>query len=70
MMSFGNFILALIVAALVLYPWSRIFRQAGYTPWLCLLFIIPLVNVITLWWFAFARWPNARGAMSSDNAYH
>lgn len=69
MMSLGHLILVLIVVALFLYPWSRIFRKAGYTPWLCLLFIVPVVNLITLWWFAFARWPNA-GTMSGDNAYH
>lgn len=62
MHSMGTFaiwhlIILAVVLAVVLYPWSKIFRKAGYTGWLCLLIIIPLVNLLTLWWFALAQWP-------------
>lgn len=52
-----HLIILAVVLAVVLYPWSKIFRKAGYTGWLCLLIIIPLVNLLTLWWFALAQWP-------------
>ena len=62
MHSMGTFaiwhlIILAVVLAVVLYPWSKIFRKAGYTGWLCVLLIIPLVNLVTLWWFALAQWP-------------
>jgi hypothetical protein len=35
-----------------------IFRRAGYSGWLSLLFLVPLVNIGTFYWFAFfATWP-------------
>ena len=52
-----HLVILAVVLAVVLYPWSKIFRKAGYTGWLCLLIIIPLVNLLTLWWFALAQWP-------------
>lgn len=46
---------------LILYPYIRIFRKAGYTGWLAVLVWIPLVNLVLLWWFAFADWPALSG---------
>jgi uncharacterized membrane protein YhaH (DUF805 family) len=45
------FIVALIV------PWIQIFRKAGYSGWLSILFLVPLANIIILFWFAFSKWP-------------
>jgi hypothetical protein len=47
--------LAAIVIQAVLF--GAIFRKAGYNPFLGLLMAIPLVNLITLVWFATAHWP-------------
>lgn len=38
-----------------------IFRKAGYSSWLGLLMAVPLVNSITLLWFATAHWPLEMG---------
>ena len=46
-----------IIAVLVLMPISSILRRVGYSPWLALLWIVPFVNIIMLWVFAFGRWP-------------
>lgn len=45
--------------ALILSLWFtyRILQKAGFSPWLCLLILIPVVNIIVLWLFAFKRWP-------------
>ena len=53
---------------LVLYIWLpvRILHRAGYSGWWVILAIIPLVNIIMLWIFAFSTWPATRP--SSDVA--
>jgi hypothetical protein len=37
-------------------PFWAIFRKAGFSPWLALLILIPLVNIITLYIVAFTPW--------------
>jgi hypothetical protein len=45
--------LLLIQAAI----FGAIFGKAGYSGWLGLLMLVPLVNIVTLLWFATAHWP-------------
>jgi hypothetical protein len=60
----------ILVAALcaslltVVWPMSRICRRAGFSPWLGLLAIVPIANVVLLWFLALAEWPagQTRGA--------
>ncbi len=49
----------LIVILLVtfLIPIARILRRTGHSPLWCLLWFVPLANVIALWVFAFKPWP-------------
>ena len=47
----------LIVFFLFAWPYSRIFSRVGFSPWLCLLMIVPVVNVIAIWIFAYSNWP-------------
>src|SRR3954463_15981705 len=48
---------------------GAIFRKAGYSPWLGLLMAVPLVNLVTLIWFATAHWPLEMGYVGQgDNA--
>ncbi|WP_429111382.1 hypothetical protein, partial [Aeromonas rivipollensis] len=42
---------------IIVIPCWRILKKAGYPPALSLLAMVPLVNVIALWFFAFAKWP-------------
>jgi uncharacterized membrane protein YhaH (DUF805 family) len=35
----------------------RILNKAGYSRWWALLFIVPFINVIMVWVFAYAKWP-------------
>ena len=37
--------------------WADIFLKAGYNRWLCLLMFVPIVNIITFFWFAYSKWP-------------
>ena len=38
-------------------PGAMILRKAGYSGWWILISLIPMLNVIMFWVFAFARWP-------------
>jgi hypothetical protein len=46
-----------IAAAFGVLVVGRIYSKAGYSRWLGLTYIVPLVNIIVLIWFAFADWP-------------
>jgi hypothetical protein len=52
----------IVLLILVLWPWSKIMKRMGFSPWLCLLIIIPLVNAVFLYYLAFGRWPRDSGA--------
>jgi len=48
-------LLVLIVALVVVF--GMIFSKAGFSAWLGLLMLIPLVNVCAVLFLAFAEWP-------------
>ena len=47
----------LLVAVLVVLPFWRLFEKAGFSGWLALLMLVPLVNVLALYFLAFTDWP-------------
>lgn len=48
----------LLVLAVPAWIFSRALTKAGLSGWWALLGLIPLANIIGLWVFAFADWPN------------
>jgi hypothetical protein len=47
-------------------PFWRICSRVGHSPWLSLLMIVPLANIICVYYLAFSEWPfESRGAISS-----
>ena len=54
LMFFGFF--GALISIVVLIPWFFIFKKAGFSPWLALLMFVPLVNIIMMYFLAFARW--------------
>ena len=60
-MGFGLFQLLFVLAYILVFmvPVWKIVSKAGYSGAWSLLALIPLLNIIMLWVFAFARWPNA-----------
>jgi len=36
---------------------GKILAKAGFSSWLALITLIPFVNIIALWVFAFIQWP-------------
>ena len=51
----------LLVAAIVVLPFWRICTKAGYSGWLSLLILIPLANVVFVYFLGFSEWPSSRG---------
>lgn len=62
MASFGFWHLLMVVfwLAVFLVPAWRITQKAGFPGPLALLMLIPLVNIIMVWVFAFVKWPNQK----------
>lgn len=53
----SGFFLA-IYFLLPVWPCWVIAKRAGYSPVWAFLIVIPVVNIIVMWLFAFSRWPN------------
>ena len=51
-------IIGMIIVLLV--PYWRIFGKAGFPPALSLLMVIPLANIVMLYFLAFSEWPALR----------
>jgi len=50
-------LIALVIIAFVLWTCARISRKAGFSGWWSLLMLVPLVNIVMIWIFAFVQWP-------------
>jgi len=50
-------VMPVLMLALVGVPVANILHRTGRSRWWTVLAFIPLVNLICLWVFAFARWP-------------
>jgi hypothetical protein len=53
-MFFGFF--GALVSIIALIPYWFIFKKAGFSPFLSLLILVPLINIVALYFLAFARW--------------
>jgi len=60
--AIGAFSLIIILVAFLIYivPAWRIVSKAGFPGALSLLMLVPLVNIVLLWVFAFVEWPVQR----------
>lgn len=57
---------AFVVSSLFLViPSARICQRLGFSPWLGAVAVIPLANLILLWFVAFSDWP-ANATRQSD----
>jgi hypothetical protein len=48
----------LIAALIGVAPFWRICSRVGHSPLLSLLVLVPLINLIFIYWLAFAEWPS------------
>lgn len=61
-MGGGGYLVMLVWAVIVVIPFWRICQKAGYPGALGLLVIVPLVNLVFLYYLAFATWPAHKAA--------
>jgi hypothetical protein len=53
-------------AILLTVPVARIFKRVGLSPWLAILAIVPIINLLGLWMFAFNPWPSDSAAAEPE----
>ena len=53
------------VAAAIMFPASVICRKLGSSPWLGVLFVVPVLNILLLWYLAFAL-PAAQTSLRTE----
>lgn len=53
----GHWLWMLVVAIAIVVPLWRICTRAGYPGWLGLLILLPVANLLLLYFLAFADWP-------------
>ena len=59
-LSIWHWIVILLFAGLLwvfIAVFGRILQRTGYSRWWLLTLLVPIVNVIMVWVFAFAEWP-------------
>jgi len=59
--SIWYWLVIILISAATLYPYVRIIRRTGHSGWWLLAGIVPVLNFVMLWVFAFARWPALEG---------
>lgn len=57
----AGFLMTIIVGLLIVLPFWKIFDRAGFPPWLSILMIVPVLNIIMIYFVAFAEWPAMPG---------
>jgi hypothetical protein len=49
-------VVALIMVVIVMIPYWFIWKKAGFSPWLSLLMLLPVLNIVMLYVLAFSEW--------------
>jgi len=52
--------LVVIFSGFILWLGTRILDKAGFHKAYVLFLLLPVVNIIMLWYFAFSKWPNSK----------
>lgn len=58
--SIWQLIIIVVYAAIIVLPVWKITTKAGYNGWFSLIMIIPLANLIYLYFLGFSNWPSLR----------
>lgn len=52
-----------VAAVIAIIPFWRLCTRVGHSPWLSLLLLIPIANLIFVYYLAFSEWPAQRGGI-------
>jgi hypothetical protein len=50
-----------VFVILTAVPLTRILNRTGFNMWWCILLYVPILNLVGLWFFAYAEWPAIDG---------
>lgn len=56
--SIWHWLILIVMWLAFLWPIGRILTRTGHSNFLALIALIPLVNLIALWVFAYKKWPS------------
>jgi uncharacterized membrane protein len=59
-------VLLIVVMVLPVWFFALTAKKAGYAPWWALLGLVPLINVIALYLFAYKEWPALSSRLASS----
>ena len=59
--SIWHWLIVIAYLVVVLVPAATILRKAGFSGWWSLVLLVPPLNLVGLWIFAFSRWKVAPG---------
>ncbi len=48
-----------LMSLVVVWPAARICGRLGFSPWLGILAVLPIANLLLLWFIALSEWPRA-----------
>ena len=60
--SFWQLIMIVLLIAIPVIVFGPVVKKAGFSRWWSLLLMVPLVNLIMVWVFAFMEWPTEKNA--------
>jgi len=60
------FFLLVVYALIILWLGSKIMEKAGLKKWNVLFLLIPVINIIMIWMFAFQHWSNLKDDVKQD----
>lgn len=58
--SFAQLLMLFVILSFVVFDtWLniKILKKAGYSKWWAATILVPYVNIIMIWLFAFSKWP-------------
>ncbi len=55
-----SLVFIVLFSVIFLVPVAKIILKAGYNGWWCVIWFVPILNLVMLWVFAFADWPALR----------
>ena len=62
-----HFVVAVVFLILVLVPIVQLLRRTGHNPAWCILTLIPVLNLVVFWFFAFKPWPTDKKLANIGN---
>jgi hypothetical protein len=65
MLGLQELLVVLIIGIVFVLPFWRIFSKAGFSGWLSLAMVVPVLNFIAVCFLAFAEWPIRRNLDSA-----